>query len=60
MMIPDLPFKELSERWLIYYQREYYRRNIFWGKDNFSLGNHGFKEPVRYLKLYELICQMWF
>lgn len=30
-MTPDLPLKELGEGWLVYYQREYCKRNIFWG-----------------------------
>ena len=28
------------------------------GKDDLSLGNNEFTDPVRYLRIYELICQM--
>ena len=31
-MSPDLPFKELDEGWLVHYQREYCKRNLFGGK----------------------------
>ena len=29
---PDLPFKELDEGWLVHYQREYCKGNLFAGK----------------------------
>lgn len=52
----DLPFKELgclpSKRLI---GGTYLR-----GRDDFHLGNNEFKEPVRQLRVYELICRMQF
>lgn len=33
-------------------------RTCFGGKDDFTLGNKEFKEPVRHLRVYEFIHQM--